>query len=175
MGKTMMGGVNRAENVSMLTPQQEQLFSQALGNLGPEFLNAYQEMLRQKSPEEYQDIFQQSYVNPALQTYSQQVVPAIQQRFADANASSSSALNQALAQSAGDLSTSLGSNYGNFLQNQQGRQMQALNSFSPYLTQQTFTPRFQQQQGILGPLISAQGDIASGGLNAFAQIAPFLL
>ena len=96
-----------------------------------------------------------------MQALQQKILPGIQQRFSDLNAGSSSALNQALAQSATDLSTSLGSQYGQFLQGQQGRQLQALSQFLPMLTQQTFQPQFQQNQGILGPLLQAGGQIGA--------------
>ena len=78
-------------------------------------------MQEQTSPE----AFQQSVVNPLMQNYQQQVLPAIQQRFVDANAGSSSALNQALASSANDLVTQLGSFYLPFRQSQQQTQLSA--------------------------------------------------
>lgn len=120
--------------------------------------------------EQMDEIFQKSYVDPAMQTFEQQIVPGIQQRFTDANASSSSALNQALAQSAGDLSTSLGSQYGQFFQNQQQQQLQALNQFLPLMTGQTFSPLIQQQQGILGPLIQAGGQIGAGAAMSSKEV-----
>lgn len=88
-----------------------------------------------------------------MKAYQQNVLPSIQQSFADMNASSSSALNQALAQSASDLSTSLGSQYGQFYQGQQNQQLNALNSLLGLLTAQTAQPIVQQKQGIAGPLL----------------------
>ncbi len=146
----------------MLTPQQQQLFSQFLGGLGPQAQQALGGALQPTSPEDMEAMFQKSYVQPAMQTFEQQVVPGIQQRFADVGAGSSSALNQALAQSASDLSTSLGSQFGQMAQGQQQMQLQALSQFLPMLTGQTFSPQFQQQQGILGPLIGAGGQIGAG-------------
>jgi len=161
MGKTLMGGSTHKGNVSMLTPEQQQLYSQALGQLGPNFLGGLGQFMQPQGVEDYQDVFQQSYVEPAMQALNQQILPGIQQRFTDANAGSSSALNQALAQSATDLSTSIGSQFGQFMQGQQGNQLQALSQFLPLLTGQTFSPMIQQQQGILGPLISAGGQIGA--------------
>lgn len=146
----------------MLTPEQQQLYSQALGQLGPDFLGGLGQFLQPQGVEDYQQVFQQTYVDPAMQAYERQVLPSIQQRFADANAGSSSALNQALAQSATDLSTSLGSQFGQFMQGQQSNQLQAINQFLPLLTGQTFSPLLQQQQGILGPLIGAAGQVGAG-------------
>lgn len=101
--------------------------------------------------EDIQSMFQQTYVDPAMQAFQQQFMPAIQQQFSDTGASS--ALNQALAQGAKDLSTSLGSQYGGFMERQQGQQLQAAQGFMPSLTQQTFTPHMQQQPGVLGNVL----------------------
>jgi len=154
----------------MLTPEQQQLYSQTLQGLGPDFLQSFQNFLQPMGQEEMDSVFQKAYVDPAMQTFEQQVVPGIQQRFADANASSSSALNQALAQSAGDLSTALGSQYGQFFQNQQGMQQNAINQFLPLLTGQTFSPLIQQQQGILGPLVQAGGQIGAAAMMSSKDV-----
>ena len=170
MGKTLMGGSSHKKNISMLTPEQQQLYSQTLQGLGPDFLQSFQNFLQPMGQEEMDSVFQKAYVDPAMQTFEQQVVPGIQQRFADANASSSSALNQALAQSAGDLSTALGSQYGQFFQNQQGMQQNAINQFLPLLTGQTFSPLIQQQQGILGPLVQAGGQIGAAAMMSSKDV-----
>lgn len=145
----------------MLTPEQQALYSSFITGLGPQAQETFGNFLQPMGKEEMDEVFQKSYVDPAMQTFEQQIVPGIQQRFTDANAASSSALNQALAQSAGDLSTALGSQYGQFFQNQQQQQLQALSQFLPLLSGQTFSPLIQQQQGILGPLIQAGGQIGA--------------
>jgi len=144
----------------MLTPEQQQQLSGMLQGLGPQAMETFNQFLQPMGQEQMDDIFQKSYVDPAMQSYEQQVLPAIQQRFADANAGSSSALNQALGQSAQDLSTSLGSQYGQFFQNQQGMQQNALNQYLPLMTGQTFSPLISQSSGILGPLVGAAGQAA---------------
>lgn len=146
----------------MLTPEQQQLFSQSIQQLGPDFLQSMQGFLQPQSQEDMQAAFQQSYVDPAMQTFEQQVVPGIQQRFVNEGAGSSSALNQALAQSAGDLTTSLGAQFGQYQQNQQQMQQNAIGQFLPLMSQQTFNPQFQEQQGLAGPLINAIGNIGGG-------------
>jgi hypothetical protein len=170
MGRTLLGGTKRQGNVQLLNPQQQQLFSSTLGQIGPQFQQAFGSFLQEQSPEQLQDIFQQSYVQPAQKVFEQQFLPAIQQRFVDANAGSSSALNQALAQAAGDLSTSLGAQYGQFFQNQRNQQLQAVNQFLPLMTGQTFSPVFQQQQGILGPLIQGGGQAAAAYLMSSEKV-----
>lgn len=154
----------------MLTPEQQSLLSGALTGLGPDAMSTFGSFLQPIGQDQMQDIFQQSFVDPAMQTFEQQIVPGIQQRFTDANASSSSALNQALAQSAGDLSTALGSQYGQFFQNQQQQQLQALNQFLPLITGQTFSPLIQQQQGILGPLIGAGGQMGAAAMMSSKEV-----
>jgi len=105
--------------------------------------------------------------------FEQQTMPAIQQRFADANAGSSSALNQALAQSAADLNTMLGSQFGQFAMGQQQLaqqgQLGALSALNSALGQRAFDPIIQQRQGLAGPLIGAAGMAAGGYLGAPAM------
>jgi len=153
----------------MLTPEQQQLFSSVLTGLGPDFMQSLGGFLQPQSQEGLEATFQKSYVDPALQTFEQRSIPAIQQAFSDANAGSSSALNQALASSAKDLSTSLGAQFGNFQQNQQNQQLQAISQFLPLVTGGTFSPVIEQKQGILGPLLSAGGQIGATALAASSK------
>ena len=97
-------------------------------------------------------------------TYERSVLPGIQQRFGDANAGSSSALNQALGQSAADVSTMIGSQAGQFFQGQQGNQLNAMQILNQLLGQRSFDPIIQQRQGLLGPAIGAAGQAAGGYL-----------
>lgn len=146
----------------MLTPEQQSALSSTLTASAPQASQVFQNLLGPIDPIQLQDVFQQAYVDPAMKAYQESILPSIQQRFVDANASSSSALNQALAQSASDLSTSLGLGYGQLYQNAQTQQLQGLNQFLPLVTNQTFSPLIQQQQGLLGPLLQAGGAIGAG-------------
>src|SRR4030067_1901849 len=170
MGRTLTGGISHEGNVSMLTPEQQGLQNQMFGQLGPDFLKAFQGFLQPQSEADMQSAFQKSYVDPAMQTLQQQILPGIQQRFADVGAGSSSALNQALAKGAQDVTTQLGSQYGQYQQNQQLQQLQALGLMQPYLTGQTFSPMIRQQEGILGPLIGAGGKIGSAALMSSIKV-----
>lgn len=91
-----------------------------------------------------QSAFKTGVVDPMMQQYNQQVLPSVQQRFTDLNAGSSSALNQALASSANDLTTQMGQMYLPFMQNQQQNKLAAASGLSnlylPYMQQ------MQQQQ-----------------------------
>ena len=153
----------------MLTPEQQALYSSAITGLGPDFLQSLGGFMQPQSQEQMDATFQKTFVDPAMQTYNQKTIPGIQQAFSDANAGSSSALNQALASSASDLSTNIGAQYGQFQQNQQQQQLQALSQFMPLLTGQTFTPLIQQQQGLAGPMMQAGGQLAGSAIMASAM------
>ena len=155
MGKAIMGGDPQVTGqVDMLTPQQQQYLTQALGG--------YSQMAQGMNPKQMQGAFQKSVVDPTMKQYEQQVLPSIQQRFVDADAGSSSALNQALTQSASDVTTGLGSQYLNFLQGQQSNQLNALQGMGGLAGQQTFQPMVNQNQGLLGPLLQALGQMGGG-------------
>lgn len=171
MGKTLMGGVEHEGNVNLLTPEQQQFLS-LIGTPGVAggAQGAYANFLQPVTPESYQEVFNKSVVEPAMQNYSRNVVPALQQRFVDANAGSSSALNQALAQSATDLTTSLGQQYGQFYQQGLANQLQALGLLGGLSSQRTFEPLISQSQGILGPILGLFGNVGGAGINAYGNM-----
>lgn len=171
MGKTLMGGATHEKNISLLTPQQQQFLGGILGSpeIGQQAGQAYSQFLQPYDPAAYEDVFNKAVVDPAMMNYEQQVLPSIQQRFVDANAGSSSALNQALAQSANDLTTGLGAQYGQFFQQQQANQLSALSGLGGLAGQQTFQPLVSQGQGILGPLIGAGGQIGAAAMMASSE------
>ncbi len=166
MGKTMLGGSTLEQNVELLTPEQKQFLQSILGapGISEQAMQAYQQQLQPYNPQQYQDIFQKAIIDPTMMQYQQQILPAIQQRFVDANSGSSSALNQALAQSANDLSTALGSQYLDFYKQKQANQLSALGGLQGLAGQQTFQPIVAQKGGILGPLLKAGGSIGAGFL-----------
>jgi len=157
MGQTMMGSQGQT---SLLSPEQQQFLGGALGGgLGGQAGQSYQQFLQPQSQEDMQGAFQKGVVDPMMQTFEQKTLPAVQQRFVDANASSSSALNQALGQSAQDLTTSLGSQYLPFMQNQSQNTLSALGQLGGMAGQRTFQPT--QTQGLASPLIDAIAKIAA--------------
>jgi len=107
-------------------------------------------------------MFQKSFIDPAQQALQRQIIPGIKEQFLGMDESGSGALNRALAQSATDVATGLGSQYMNFYNQQQGNKLNALNLLGGLSGQRTFEPHIQQTQGILGPLISALGQAAAG-------------
>lgn len=180
MGNTLMGSQGKT---SLLSPEQQQFFSGVFGGggggIGGQAGQAYQQFLQPQSQEDLQAGFQKGVVDPMMQIYEQQTVPALQQRFVDANASSSSAMNQALGQSAQDLTTSLGSQYLPYMQGQQQNTLQALNQVGGLAGQQTYQP--YQQQGALPALLQGLGTAGAGSLagggtigNAGANISSLM-
>jgi len=142
MGQTLMGGVSNEGNVQLLTPEQQQYLSSIMGGT---------------NPEEFQKMFQTSFVEPAQQMLQRQIIPGLKEAYLGEE-QGSSALNQALAQSATDLSTSLGSQLMNQWNMAQGRGLQAAGT-------RMFEPMIQEQQGILGPILSMLGSIGGGFLG----------
>ena len=59
-------------------------------------------------PGQFEQLFQQGIANPTIRNYQQQVLPAIANRFMDQSNIYGSGLNQALAQSANELTGNLG-------------------------------------------------------------------
>ena len=131
--------------------------------------NAYSQFLQPYDPKQYEDVFNKAVVDPAMQQYNQKIVPGIQQRFVDANAGSSSALNQALGQSAADLGTMLGGHYMNFFNQQNANTLSALSGLGGLAGQQTFTPLVSQQQGLAGPLIQGAGQLGAAPITASSE------
>ena len=121
----------------MLTKEQNKFLKQALGGQGKAVSSAYKDFLKPYDPKQYQDVFQKSVVDPTMLNYNQQVLPAIQQQFADANAGSSSALNQALGASANDLGTMLGGQYMDFFKQQNANRLSAMSGMGGLAGQQT--------------------------------------
>lgn len=213
MGKssTLSGGSKHSGNVDLFTKEQKKYLSGVLtkgttnkskqayqgflennpdldlDELLDPAKNVYGQMMQQG--DDY-GAFQKGVVDPMMQQYKQQVLPATQQRFVDANAGSSSALNQALATGANDLTTQMGSMYLPFMQNQQNTRLAAAQGYAglanPYIDQynnantnrlnalsgisgiagmNSFTPMISQQSGIVGPLIGAAGQAAAAGIK----------
>ena len=110
-------------------------------------------------------MFQKSFVQPAQQQLERNIIPTIKENFMGMDESGSGALNRALAQSASDVGTNLGSQYMNFFNQQAGQRLNALQQLGGMAGQKTFAPHLSQQQGLAGPLIQALGSILGGGLS----------
>lgn len=156
MGKTLMGGVSHQQNVDLLTPEQQNFLTSAMGGL--------QQMGQPTDPQQFQQMFQESFVDPATQMLQRQVIPALKEAYLGEE-TGSSALNQALAQSATDISTNLGQQLMNQYNIGQQRQMGALGGLGGLAGQRTFQPMLQQQKGLAGPLIGLLGQLGGAYLG----------
>lgn len=114
-----------------------------------------------------EDMFQKGVVDPSMRTFNQQILPGIQQRFTDANAGSSSALNQALSQSAGDLSNVLAGQRIGLQNSMAGQQSGALQQILGLLGQKSFDPIVQgPKEGLIKDLMSAGAQAGSAAIMA---------
>jgi len=109
-----------------------------------------------------QALFQQSYVDPALQQLKQSILPAIKESFAGEEAGASSALNQALGEAAKDVTTQLGGKFGDFFQNQQTNQLSALSQLGNLAGTRTFEPTTLSKEGWLPGLLQGLGSLFGG-------------
>jgi hypothetical protein len=216
VGKTVTGGSKHEKNIDLFTKDQKRYLSSVLSKgtskkskrayqgfleedpeldldqlLGPS-RDVYRQMMGQGDD---QAAFKTGVIDPMMQQYNQQVLPATQQRFVDANAGSSSALNQALASGANDLTTQMGSMYLPFMQNQQQMRLAAAQGYAglanPYINQynqantnrlsalsglsglagqQTFSPLISQHEGIMGPLIGAGGMMGAAYMRSSEKV-----
>jgi hypothetical protein len=139
MGATMMGSVQNAGNVDLLNPEQQQFLSQILS--------------RSNDPNQFNQMFQDSFVTPAQQTLNRQIIPGIKESFLGNDSSGSSALNQALAQSATDIGTMLGTQKLNQYNTQTNQGIQGLGI-------KAFQPMIQENNGWLSDILSI---LAAGG------------
>ncbi len=169
--RNVLGGSKHEGNINMLTPRQDKGLRATLKDLGGPSRRAYKNFLQpaeqpnmmgrsdltrylQPAQNAYEHLlkprdtaadFQKGVVDPLMQQYSQNVLPAIQQRYVDQGAGSSSALNQALASSGKDLTTQLGQYYLPYMQGQQQTQLQAAQGSAGLATPKLQFAGMQQQ------------------------------
>jgi len=165
-----MGLTSKASQIgqaNLSTPQQSQFINNLLASLLPQASQTYGQFLQPYDSEQFNNLFQKSFIDPAMMNYEQQVLPAIYQSFGDVNAGSSSALNQALASSAKDLSATLGSQIGGYLQNYRQQQLGALGQLGGLAGQRTLEPIVQAGYNPIGDII---GSVSTLGASALPYI-----
>jgi hypothetical protein len=162
MGETMMGSdAKQVGQAQLMTPQQQKFLNNLLSGLGGQSQDAYGGLLKGFSEEE----FQKGVVDPTMKTFQQQILPAIDQRFNDANAGSSSALNQALTGSANDLSNILAGQRINLQQSMGQQQLGALGQIMGLLNSRQFDPIVQGPSGgLLKDLLGAGASLGSAAI-----------
>lgn len=155
-----MGGSENLGNVNLLTPEQSNYLSSSLSPNGN-----YSEFLQPYDPQNFQDLFQKSFVEPAQQHLQRDIIPALKEGFLGLDESGSGALNRALAQSATDVSTGLGQQYMNFYNQQQANKLGALGQLGGMAGQHTFMPHINQIQGLLPGILNALAGLGGSYLK----------
>jgi hypothetical protein len=159
MGQTLLGGATNEGNIDLLTPEQKQQFSQAG--------QGYNQFLQPYDPQQFNDQFQKSFVEPAQQQLNRQIIPGIKENFLGQDESGSGSLNRALAQSATDVSTNLGQQYMNQYNLMNQNKLQALGGMSGLSGQRQFEPMISQNQGLLGSILSMLGSIGGPAVGGY--------
>ncbi len=152
---------------NLMTPEQMQFLNSLISGLGSQSQDALSGLLRGYD----EDLFQKGVVDPSMRTYQQQILPAIEQRFVDANAGSSSALNQALSQSAGDLSNVLAGQRVGLQQSMASQQLGSLGQILSLIGQRSFDPIVQgPKAGLLKDIVGAGASIGSAALMSSREV-----
>lgn len=162
-----------------MTKEQEKLLKKTLGGVSGDFGNVLMQLLQGGEGQDgsFEDQFQKGVVDPAMKTYNQDILPGLEQRYSDAGAGSSSALNQALVRSSEDLSSLLSGQRIGYQAQQQGMRQNAQNSalqtIMSLMGQKAYQPIVQgPTEGLIKPMIGAAGRIgaayATGGASAAA-------
>jgi len=113
---------------------------QMLQGLGGQANTALSQAMQPYDEDQFQGLFKKAFIDPAMMNYEQNALPKIQERMMGMDQDASGSLNQALAQSAQDLSTGLGTQMGQFYQQQQGNQMDAMKLLASLFGIQTQQP-----------------------------------
>ena len=169
MGKTLLGGTSHEGNVNLLSPEAQQFLSSILGGQGGNAQGAYNDFLKPYSADQFQNFYQKSFIDPAQQALQRQVIPGIKENFLGLDESGSSALNRALAQSATDVSTSLGSGMLGQYNQYQNQRFNALQGLGGLAGAQTFQPLINQNQGILGNLLGTGATLGGAAIVASSK------
>lgn len=182
MGSSARGQVfgrdaRQTGKAGLMTKEQSRLLKGALGKTGGEFGNVLMQLLQGGEGQggSFEDQFQQGVVEPSMQMYNEEILPALEQRYSDIGSGSSSALNQALVKSADDFTKLLaGQRVGYQGQQQQMRQSaqnSALQTILSLMGQKTFQPIVQgPTEGLIKPLIGAGGQLGAAGIMASSRL-----
>jgi hypothetical protein len=164
IGRTLMGGATHEKNIELLTPEQKQFLSSLLMQTSRPAVNAYSQFLQPYNPQQFENFYQKSFIDPSQQALQRHFIPQIKENFLGLDESGSSALNRALTQSATDLSTSLGQGMLGQYNQTQANQLSALSGLGSLAGAQTFQPVVSNQQGILGSLLGLGGQLGGAAL-----------
>lgn len=159
-----------------MTKEQSKLLKRTLGANQGDFINVIGELLNpQGTSGAFEDQFQQGVVEPSMQMYQQELLPALEQRYADIGSGSSSALNQALTKSADDFTNLLASQRMGYQNQQQTMRMNAQNSalgaIMSLMGQKAFQPIVQgPTEGLIKPMMQTGGQLGAAAILASSQM-----
>ena len=127
---------------SLFSPQQQQLMNQ-LAKYGIEDLDVASNPMYQQgasalsdflspSQQQLEEQYQTQFVEPQMMQFQREILPDIEQRFANVGGTRSSALNQTLSAAAEELATKLASQRAQLISDQQQRKQQAIGQAFQY-------------------------------------------
>jgi len=141
-------------------------------NAGQTYLNqaqpALNTMLADYDPSAAKDYWNQTFVNPSMQNWQENILPGVKEQFASANAADSGMMNRAIAQSGRNLSTDLNAQLANILYSgseaQKSRQQTGINQAMDFAQMPgAFAQQYGQLQG-LGSDLATQA-VNTGGIQ----------
>ena len=162
----------------LMTKEQSKLLKQSLAGLGGgDFTKVLMNLLNGGDGQggSFEDQFQKGVVDPTMKMYQQDILPGLEQRYADVGAGSSSALNQALIGSSEDLTNLLASQrigyQGQQQQFKQNAQNSALQTIMNLMGQKSFQPIVQgPTEGLIKPLIGGAAQGAGAAIVASSKL-----
>lgn len=161
-----------------MTKEQSKLLKSALGGLGSsggDFAKVLQEMLNPMGTSgTFEDQFQQGVVEPTMKMYNQEILPALENRYAELGAGSSSALNQALMKSSEDLTGLLSGQRMQYQGQQQSMRQNAQNSalqtIMSLMGQKAFQPIVQgPTEGLIKPMMQTGGQLGAAAILSSSE------
>lgn len=188
----------KMEQVSTLTPEQQNILSGLTSSFNPQQLqqllggiggfditqqqpfqqgqNALSNLLQNFNPAQAQSFYQQQVADPARQQFSETVAPDLQERFIAGGASRSSSAQRQLAQAATNLESDLARGQGAYLnqaeQMQRQNQLAALSQALGYAGA-PLNSMIAQENALLNPAQMALGTRAFENVYKPGQPSPF--
>jgi hypothetical protein len=150
--------------------QTQNWFNQMMGMADPGMAGRSQElagttlegMMQPYDPSGARDFWQTSFMEPALQGWQQDIMPAIKESYAARNAADSGALGRSLGRSGRDLMTNLSGQLGNILYSGEQAHLGR---------QQTGVNQLMQLAGLPSQLAAGAGQVGGMGLDIASLMA----
>jgi len=153
------------------SPNQRNFSNSLFGGdnaLGGKANSAYDALISGLDPETMRNTFQKSVADPSLRDFMQNFLPAIQQQFGDANASSSSALNNAFSDSSANLESDLARQFIQYQQGEKQLAQGALGQLGDQSTARTQEPIITEKPSTAGSIFGAVAPAIAGALTGGA-------